>query len=523
MRARPSTHVTAVRARPMVLIGVMLALVLSLGGQVRVVPVDAESVLATTPELSGQTLFDIPRELRVHTTREVVLRDGDGRAIPFTGALRDGDVIYPPSLLPGTYVLTDGVGTARFTVETADFAMAEESYALPAVARKADRLRWQTAVAVGAVLILVAALALRRRFTAAAAVALIAALGVGVVRLGDAGGTGAAATYEQCALLHGGVQTAAFNQCAFERITNRYDSVGLEKALDEMDQATLPGCHEIVHKFGMLVWVEADDWREVLAPGKNLCNDAYHHGLLYGASTYATDEQFVELVTGLCPRLDIPAEMLGACYHGVGHGLAVRFGTDYERSVEVCEAQEYAYPQYRAECIGAALMQHSVRYRNAAGKEGFVPKPNIHPLRMCEPLEDRLLLIECYVALAMAHPRTPESTVSASELLAICNGEPHWKVLPCVDGVSREFRSHTVDAGREAPAVCLDAGDGVLVRMCASNVAYFSFDQYRDEDKAYLVCELNNVERNFCSMSAEDMGVDRKEGLYRRWEVNGRT
>lgn len=413
-----------------------------------------------------------------------VLLDTYGKSIPFTGRHPDG-VVGLPGLLGGYYELRTDKASVKFHITGTGEVPVD-----PGPVLETSSL---LTIVSATLLVLGTALVLKRRLRP-----------LGILLLLFAGGSWAypkllsddGAPIASCASVHPDPSTELLD-CAVERGAVLVDQGDFPAAIRELEDANIGACHEVAHLVGVRSWLRSSaPVKDVLRPGFDVCNHAFYHGALYGGATYMDDESFAAAVIDSCDVIypdDRPGG--GACAHGVGHSLMLRFGHDLERVDAICRSMRTTRPIRILECRGAALMEYSVIYRRASGDPARAPQLGRHPTELCQEASEELQVF-CYGGLAMA---TPRSDTSARELLEFCAALAGGRSLRCVEGVVPEFRSHLGRPNLDG-SVCRVLNDAGR-EICARQYAYFIFDQYADTALSIRICDEAGVPVEVCLAS----------------------
>lgn len=459
-------------------------------------PATADPILPTDPSLEGRELFDTPRTVEVATDAEVTLYDAWERKIPFTGALRIGRTLYLPGLIPGRYHLRSSDGARTDFQIKFDSNTGQDSYAMPAVEQPTGRTVALPALLVaGSGLVLAAALLLRKRRGLGLVLAGVSI--VGAVALTSGTQSTEAPSLPAClALTNGDTHVAEYAQCALNRMSWTLRTAGLRAAVDEIDAAAIPPCHEVVHGFAQLAWFEVAR-SEILQPNLDTCNGAFYHGALYSASMYLDDNDFLDLLDGLCRTAVPDRDARGSCNHGVGHALAVRFGTETGRVEAACRQVAADSEHDLSECIAAGYMQHAKRWAKAKGEQAFLPDPAVPPSYFCDKTAPSELLSMCYLAVTMAE--TAKREMGMPELLARCNSLSAERSFHCVAGTSRDMISYYPQGGPEGALACVQSlGRAADIDECIKNFSYTVYDLNRDEGMLAPLCKAAGRPQELC-------------------------
>jgi hypothetical protein len=418
------------------------------------------------------------------------LFDSYGEEIPLTGSHPTGEVGLP-GLLSGLYELRTDQFTAKFSITGTGEVPVNPGPLLDG--RTLPMALVLIPLVVGALLLT------RRRLRPLGFLLLVLAGGAWLYpKLRSTPEAAIAA----CAEVHEDPSDGLLD-CAVRRGAVLVDRGDFPSAIRELEEANIGSCHEVAHLVGVRSWLRAEDPEaEVFRPGFDVCGHAFYHGALYGGGTYMTDEEFASVVINACDTIypdDRPGG--GACAHGVGHSLMLRFGHDLERVDGICRSMKTSMTKRILECRGAALMEYSVIYRRAAGDPSRAPMLGRHPTELCaEAGED--LQVYCYGGLAMA---TQRSETSARDLLEFCSKLPQGRDLRCVEGVVPEFRSHLGRPNLDGSVCRVLSSAGR--EICARQYSYFIFDQYADTSLSLQICEQAGVNREVC-LAAESASRD---------------
>jgi len=190
---------------------------------------------------------------------------------------------------------------------------------------------------------------------------------------------------------------------------------GVEKSLEvvqrlrETDPSFAAYCHTIVHNIGEVAyWLYADGEKLPKSGIISTCGYAFHHGFMQEFGHH--DENFVEKVPALCDyfvnkvnydRYEKSVDPLDQCYHGVGHGLAFYYISQYwDNEIEIIK-------QGAADCRKLSNDEEIVSnctYGLFGGMSGFYTGGHGYkkeldmsdPFQLCEGQKEDNLKDACY-------------------------------------------------------------------------------------------------------------------------------
>ncbi len=142
------------------------------------------------------------------------------------------------------------------------------------------------------------------------------------------------------------------------------DSLG---ALTERDADLRLRGHELAHALGRFAMAER---RDLAVLGE--CTPVFQSGCFHGAlEGYFLQGNTVDArsVRGVCaerPAAGQPGYELLECWHGLGHGLMVRFSGDIQQALPLCD--QLQTPTGRRECQDGIFMERAIR---AVGTESI--------------------------------------------------------------------------------------------------------------------------------------------------------
>ncbi|HEX2211620.1 MAG TPA: hypothetical protein VHG93_28290 [Longimicrobium sp.] len=141
------------------------------------------------------------------------------------------------------------------------------------------------------------------------------------------------------------------------------DSLG---ALAARDQAAAGRGHELAHALGRFAAAARGDI-SILVECTPVFQSGCYHGALEGLFAHGATVD-ASTVDGICTaRAGRPGYEALECWHGLGHGLMVRYGGDYRQALPLCDA--LGSPRGRRECQDGVFMERTIRAIGASSTD----------------------------------------------------------------------------------------------------------------------------------------------------------
>ncbi len=200
-------------------------------------------------------------------------------------------------------------------------------------------------------------------------------LGYGATQLGGSDDEGPG---ETIAVTTGGHTTVAaptdFTACAtqatfgcyqrgFRALVSAQDpGVALDKldALSKTDSYVLRTCHPLAHEIGHLAFAKYKTVQAAEGFARETCWSGYHHGVMESYISQFNDGQLRARMNGICKQEpDHPYSLAYYnCWHGLGHGLTIRFTQRVFKSLDFCDFVKKDWE--RQSCYSGVFMQNIV-------------------------------------------------------------------------------------------------------------------------------------------------------------------
>lgn len=271
-------------------------------------------------------------------------------------------------------------------------------------------------------------------------------------------------------------------------------------ALAGRDEALRLRGHELAHALGRFAMAERRDLA-VLRECTPVLQSGCFHGALEGYFLQGgtVDRASVGGICGARPEPGRPAYERLECWHGLGHGLMVRFGGDIDQVLPLCDVLQT--PTARRECQDGAFMERAIRavgaesvnagegpamghhggHGGAKGGQdahgGDHALPSAAPLapaelqRLCGGIDTRYQP-SCWayqpIALLVVHGMEPATVLDA------CDGAPAVAVRDCYQGFGKQYLgAMDGDAGAMIDA-CRQGNPAYLPDCVLGGVEYFT-------------------------------------------------
>jgi hypothetical protein len=263
------------------------------------------------------------------------------------------------------------------------------------------------------------------------------------------------------------------------------DSLG---ALAARDPAADARGHELAHALGRFAAASRGDV-SILGECTPVFQSGCYHGALEGLFLRgATVDR--NSVRGICaPAPDRPGYERLECWHGLGHGLMVRFDGDHRQALPLCDALQT--PRGRRECQDGVFMERAIRAigessvdANAAtqdhaahGQHGAHAassagrRSDAELQRLCAGVDARYQP-SCWayepIALLRVHHDDPAA------VLAACDGAPPAAVRDCYQGFGKQYLGAM--GGDAAPMItaCGQGNRAYMADCLLGGVEYFT-------------------------------------------------
>ena len=167
-------------------------------------------------------------------------------------------------------------------------------------------------------------------------------------------------------------------------VTAKNPGVALDEldALSKTDTYVLRTCHPLAHEIGHLAFAKYKTVQGAEAFARETCWSGYHHGVMESYISQFNDGQLRQRMNGICKQDAAHPYSLAYynCWHGLGHGLTIRFTQNVFRSLKFCNYVTKSWE--RQSCYSGVFMQNIVA--NGSGMHKAVDLKPSDPIYPCD-------------------------------------------------------------------------------------------------------------------------------------------
>ena len=153
-------------------------------------------------------------------------------------------------------------------------------------------------------------------------------------------------------------------------------------ALYKSDAYVKRACHPLAHEIGHLAYAKYKSVTVAEGYARETCWSGYHHGLMESYISQFDDRQLRAKMNGICKQDATHPYSLAYynCWHGLGHGLTIRFTQDVFHALRFCDAITHSWE--RQSCYSGVFMQNIVA--NGSGMHRAVDLKPSDPIYPCD-------------------------------------------------------------------------------------------------------------------------------------------
>ena len=146
-------------------------------------------------------------------------------------------------------------------------------------------------------------------------------------------------------------------------------------------------CHPLAHEIGHLAFAKYHSVTTAEGYARETCWSGYHHGLMESYISQFSDKQLRARMNGICKQDPSHPYSLAYynCWHGLGHGLTIRWQQDIFHALRFCNAIGHEWE--RESCYSGVFMQNIVA--NGSGMHRSVDLKPSDPIYPCDAVTER--------------------------------------------------------------------------------------------------------------------------------------
>ena len=130
--------------------------------------------------------------------------------------------------------------------------------------------------------------------------------------------------------------------------------------LDQTNPFVQAQCHQLAHQLGHAGFAHYGSVTKATAQGSEICWSGYYHGVVEAYISRWTDARLRTEMPRICKQTPGHPYSLAYynCWHGLGHGLTIRFDNDVFKALPYCDAIRRDWEQQS--CYSGVFMQNIV-------------------------------------------------------------------------------------------------------------------------------------------------------------------
>jgi hypothetical protein len=158
-------------------------------------------------------------------------------------------------------------------------------------------------------------------------------------------------------------------------------------ALYKSDAYVRRTCHPLAHEIGHLAYAKYKSVTAAEQYARETCWSGYHHGLMESYISQFDDKQLRTKMNGICTQDSTHAYSLAYynCWHGLGHGLTIRFTQDIFHALRFCNVITRSWE--RQSCYSGVFMQNIVA--NGSGMHRSIDLKPSDPIYPCDAVTEQ--------------------------------------------------------------------------------------------------------------------------------------
>jgi hypothetical protein len=286
-------------------------------------------------------------------------------------------------------------------------------------------------------------------------------------------------------------------------VDERNPAVALDEldALSKTDAYVLRTCHPLAHEIGHLAYAKYKSVTVAEGYARETCWSGYHHGLMESYISQFDDGQLRARINSICVQdANHPYSLAYYnCWHGLGHGLTIRFAQDVFRALRFCDGVTHSWE--RQSCYSGVFMQNIVA--NGSGMHKAVDLRPSDPIYPCDAVTAQQKP-SCYLMQTSYVLQVKHWDLKAG--FRICDGVEKAYVGTCYRSMGRDISGAALlDAGKVV-SEC-DLGAAAHRAECIAGAAANAVYDRHGRAQADELCRLARAADRKACTAAVDQAV----------------
>jgi hypothetical protein len=207
-------------------------------------------------------------------------------------------------------------------------------------------------------------------------------------------------------------------------------------------------CHSLVHSIGHDAYKFYGSVSESTKYSSEVCWSGYYHGIMESYMSEFDDSQLLAKINSICQPEPGKSYSFAYynCWHGVGHGVTIRFENDIFKAMPFCEAIS---PEWeRKSCYSGVFMQNIVVDGEAHKSVNLKPEDPVYPCNVVreDQKESCYLMVTSYILKTVMY--------DYAKAFSICDSvEPNY-LSSCYKSMGRDISAAAFLAPERVIALC---------------------------------------------------------------------
>lgn len=279
--------------------------------------------------------------------------------------------------------------------------------------------------------------------------------------------------------------------------------VALDKlgALAKTDTYVVRTCHPLAHEIGRLAFAKYKSVQGAEAYARETCWSGFHHGVMESYVSQFDDGQLRNRINGICKQdANNPYSLAYYnCWHGLGHGLTIRFAQKVFRALGFCDYVTKSWE--RQSCYSGVFMQNIVA--NGSGMHKAVDLKPSDPIYPCNAVTKEqkppCYLMQTSYVLQVKNWNLPVA-------FRICDRVEAGYVGTCYRSMGRDISGAALLDPRKVVTQCDEGANAHRAECIAGAAANAVYDRH-SRTMADALCKLVRPADRVACREATDQAV----------------